>query len=311
MTAPGLFDDDDWGRVVTSTGEYARVDALAGHLIIVIPIGYIEHSPTRFSTSDKKSDAIVCDVVDLDDVDETGMPGKLYRNTWWRAAQLILSLRPKIGSKVLGVIGRGVAKNGMNAPWVIDDMSQNPELVERARQWGRTHSDYVVSPFQPPTAPRPQHDPYPQGYNPFPQGAMPAPPRYPQQQPGYSPSQQGGGNYQAPPQQGYMQQGGYQQPPAPGPYGPPPGGYTQQQTGYANSQGNPGYSAPAPGNYEQSYQQPPQPQGYPQQGPPAPPPAPPQPVSTDEANMLAAMRARRQAEYQQQPGYTQPQDPPF
>lgn len=291
MTA-GLFEDDDWGRVVVNNGEYARVDALAGHLIIVCPIGYVEHSPTRFSQAGKPSDAVALDVIDLDDVDEFGQPGKVYRNSWWRGAQLILALRPRIGGKVLGVIGKGVAKNGMNAPWVIEDMSQNPELVERARQWGRAHADFVVSPFQPQASPppAPQNNPYQQGYDPFPQGAVPAPPRFPvQQQGGYGPPQ----GYQAPPQQGGYSNG------ANGPgYGQQPQGYGQSNTGYTPPQ----QQAPQ-GGYSAA------PQGYSsQQGGPVVPPT--QQVSADDMAMLARMRERRQQEstYPQQ-GYSE--NPPF
>lgn len=145
--------DDDWGHVVEGTGEFARPEKLAGHLVIVFPLGYVPHIQTRFSMQGKKSDAITCDVVDLDELDEIGNPGKMYRSSNLMQSQLIVSLRPFIGTKVLGRIGKGVAKNGMNAPWIITDMSADPESVARARQWAATYPDFVKSPFQLPVEP--------------------------------------------------------------------------------------------------------------------------------------------------------------
>lgn len=285
----GFFEDENeqFDQVVESTGEFARVDALAGHLLILFPTGYVEHSPTRFSVPGKKSDAIVLDVVDLDDVDENGNPGKLYRNSWWRGAQLIMSLRTRIGGKVLGRLGRGVPKNGMNPPWVIQDMSGDDALKERARAWGRVHTNFMTTPFQPPqavTAPAPAYSP---PAAPAPQAQQP--PRFPVGQP-----------------QGYPQQGGYNQQPQ-GFYdqGGAPQGYPQQQPqqgpppGYAgggyDAQQQPGYPQPA-------YQQQPQ-NGYTQ------PPPPPANVPQEGVDMLAMMRERRQANPYPPQGY--PTDPPF
>lgn len=269
MSAPF---DDQFDPVVENTGEYARVDALAGHLLIIFPIGYIEDSPTRFSVPGKRSDAIVLDVIDLDDFDEHGQPGKLYRNNWWRGAQLIMMLKARIGGKVLGRIGKGTPKNGMNPPWVINDASRDEEGLVRARAWGHAHGDFITSPFAPPRpAPAPSYG--------QPQGGAPqyGQSSYSQQPPqNYSqPAPQAAPRFPVPqtqfPPQGYDQQppqnGGYQQ-------GPPPG-YGQQPQG-----------------------------GYPQSSPQGPPPP-----SQEELDMLAQMRARRHDNPYPQTGYSQ--DPPF
>lgn len=261
----GLFDDEDGGfdRVVETT-EFARVDQLAGHLLIVFPIGYIPHSQTKFTVPGKKSDVIVSDIVDLDDVDETGNPGKLYRSVWFRGAQLIMSLRPRIGSKVLGRIGRGVARNGMNAPWVISDMASDPELVERAKQWGRIHSDFVTTPFQ---------QPEPRDPIGFPPGSTVEPPRFPVQQPG-------------------QQQPFYNASHSTT--------YPGQQPGYP--QPSPGYASQLGPVQQQGYDQQMPQSTYPQGQPAAPPP--PAPVASptqEELDMLAAMRARRAQQQSGQP----------
>lgn len=141
------YNDEEYGRVVESTGEYARPEALNGHLVIVFPVGYHEHLQTRFSMPGKKSDALCCDIVDLDDKDADGLPGKVYRSSNLMQSQLIVGLRPFIGRKVLGRIGKGVSKTGMNAPWIITDMSTDPVAMERAKAWKVANPDFVTSPF--------------------------------------------------------------------------------------------------------------------------------------------------------------------
>lgn len=141
------FDDDDWGRPVEG-GEFARPENLNGHLLIVFPLGYVPHIQTKFTVPGKKSDAVCCDIIDLDDKDDSGQPGKVYRQSNLMQGQLIATLRPWIGKKVLGRMGKGVSKNGMNAPWVITDMLDDASCVERARAWSTTHPNFHKSPFQ-------------------------------------------------------------------------------------------------------------------------------------------------------------------
>lgn len=224
------FDEEEFAPVIETTGEYARMDALNGHLVIVYPIGYVEHSPTKFSQPGKRSDAIVCDVIDLDAADDSGAPGKLYRNTWWRGARLIMSLRPRIGSKVLGIVGKGVSTNGMNPPWVLNDASADEQLRERARQWGRAHANFVTTPFEAPL-PTPVAPAAP---------AAPAVPRFPVETPGY------GGGY---PQSTYPQGGGQQYPPQQPPQNYPPQGQPQWGNGQQPAPSGPGYPPPQNGGY--------------------------------------------------------------
>jgi hypothetical protein len=181
--------DDDWGRPQIG-GEFTQPRDLEGHLLIIYPIGYIPYLPTRFTTPGKKSDAICVDVVDLDAKAEDGTIGKVYRNCNWMQAQIIQNLKPMIGSKVLGTIGKGVAKNGMNQPWTIIDLLDNPGAKQRAVEWREANPNFRTSTF----VPRTEQEP-----------AAPAPaPQQPSyqapQQPSYSAPQQG---YQAP-QQGYL-----------------------------------------------------------------------------------------------------------
>lgn len=292
-----MFDDDDWGRPENSSGEYARVETLAGHLLIVFPIGYIDHSPTRFTQAGKPSDVIVCDVIDLDAPDDTGAPGKVYRTAWWRSSKLIVGLRPLIGKKILGRIAKGLAQNGMNPPWIINDVKDEPGALDRARAWAQAHSDFIVSTFTPPPA--------------IPRNPAPAAPAGPGWGGGMQPIP--GSGYQGPARQQYevSPQQFQNHPPQPQGYPQPqpqlpPQGYPQPQPQqpqyqpqYQQQPMSPGYQAPP--------QQMQQPGGYPQQPPAFPVAGAPQ----QDPNMLEVMRAERerremaaaQGQYQDNPPF--------
>jgi hypothetical protein len=189
---------EEFGRIVEG-GEFVKPAQLNGHLVIIYPIGYIPFIQTKFSgQSGKPSDGIAVDVVDLDDKNENGLPGKVYRNSNFMQAQMIGSLKSQIGNKVLGTIGQGVARNGMNPPWVVVDMSGDPAARERASAWLQANPNFQPSPFVV-RSPAPADQSYSQ------------PAATPQ---GYG--QQAG--FQQPAAQGYSQQGGgFQQPTQPAP----------------------------------------------------------------------------------------------
>lgn len=168
----------EWDDPAANTGEFIKPSALAGHLIIVWPIGYVPHIQTRFTRVDKPSDAVCCDVVDLDSMGDDGIMGKLYRNNNFMQAKLIASLRPKIGSKILGHVGQEPSRSGMSPAWVIISASQDHEAVARANAWLQSHPNFVPTEFLPyePRQQQPQQQQpqmgqqVPQEYLPPPQG---------------------------------------------------------------------------------------------------------------------------------------------
>ena len=116
-----------------------------GHLLMVWPVDYIEHSPTKYSKAGQASDVIVVDVVDLDDVDEgTGLPGKLCRSVWWRPGNLIKALKKQVGTKdpYLAWMNQGGASQGMNAPFILTSATADPKAVERAEAWLAAYPDF-------------------------------------------------------------------------------------------------------------------------------------------------------------------------
>lgn len=273
---------DEWGRAAEVGGEYVKPAQLNGHLVIVYPLGYVPFIQTRFSgQSGKPSDGIAVDVVDLDDKDASGAPGKIYRNSTFMQAHLIAALKSQIGSKVLGTISQGVAKNGMNAPWIIVDLSADPMARERGSAWLTANPDFRPSPFvlreQRPMEQQPQVYPGTAGYQAGGPSHHQANPGYQQQPAGY----QGSGQV---------------------------GGYASSGGGQFDTGANPGYQQPP--------QQPPQ---YQQPAPPqqayAPVQGSPQ-VSQEEMSVLqqhraaraiaeaeAQREAQRQASFQDQPPF--------
>ena len=111
---------------------------IVGHLLLVWPTKYINHAPTKYSRPDKPSDAIQVDVVDLDMEDpNTGLPGYLVVDCWWRPSKLIQSLRGRVGSKdpMLAIMGTGTASQGMNAPFILVSATKDEKAVARGEEW--------------------------------------------------------------------------------------------------------------------------------------------------------------------------------
>lgn len=283
---------EEWASPIEGGGEFIKIGQLAGHLIIAYPIGYIEHLPTKFSTPDKRSDAIACDIVDLDVMDENGQPGKIYRNQRLMQGQVIAALRPRIGGRVLGRVTQGISRNGMNPPWQIQDATKDPDAIARATAWVQVHADFVASEFvafvprQQPAAPQFQQAPTQQYQQPQYGG-------YPQQAPAQQP--QFGGYPQAPQQQ--PQYGGY--PPAQPPqFQQAPPAYSGQgyDVGPSPQGPPPEWATPPPAQIQQ------QPVQYPQAAPQAQAPTPMVPavgvarqVTPAEASVLERLRRQREA----------------
>lgn len=224
--------DDGWGTPAAMTGEYFRLDKAMGHLIAVFPVGYKSHKQTKFTTAGKPSDAVNCDVVDLDELAEDGLEGKVYRNVDLMQARLIQALRPMIGGKVLGRVAKEPSQMG-NPAWVLH--AADEDGVARANIWRENHPNFRPSTFV---------------YNPEAAQQVPAP-----QQQSQGPPQQYGAPQYGPP-------GGSWGPPGPVP-GPPPPPATVDHWG--QPQGPPPQWAVGP---EQQWSQQAPPPPPPPQGPP-------------------------------------------
>lgn len=83
-----------------------------GHLLLITPLSVEE----KVNTSLGEKDAIRADIVDLDN-------GEDYTDILVFPRVLQGQLRSRIGGKVLGRLGQGVAKPGQSAPWTLGDFS--------------------------------------------------------------------------------------------------------------------------------------------------------------------------------------------
>lgn len=117
-----------------STGGTLKPADIEGHLLIVEPTEYVPEIATAMGTSD----AIRVDVHDLTEKETT-------TNVLWFSKVLVSSLRPLIGRSVLGVMGKGTAKQGQSAPWMLHDASDSAEAVEAANAYFSSRPNLGVS----------------------------------------------------------------------------------------------------------------------------------------------------------------------
>lgn len=105
----------------TSESSSVKPADLEGHLLIITPVEY----KTGIQTSLGEAEAIEVDLVDLDTA--TQHSSVLFFNVALRN-----SLRPNIGKQVLARIGKGVAKPGKSAPWVLVNAADNQADIDKA-----------------------------------------------------------------------------------------------------------------------------------------------------------------------------------
>lgn len=96
--------------------------AVKGHLLLISPTSHEIGVVTSFGPADP----IRANVVDLDS-------GDTYEDILIFPRVLVSQLKPRIGGKVLGRLGQGVAKAGQSAPWTLDAFS--PEDAKKAEAY--------------------------------------------------------------------------------------------------------------------------------------------------------------------------------
>lgn len=92
-----------------------------GHVLVVEPSEYVASIATSFG----EKDAIRVSVHDI-------TTSETHNDVLLFGSALISSLKGQIGKRVLGVMGKGTAKAGQSAPWVLIDASQDPNAVTAA-----------------------------------------------------------------------------------------------------------------------------------------------------------------------------------
>jgi hypothetical protein len=130
FAAPAAGDRIQWADVL-------------GHLVVVD----VESLERDVETPRGPKDAIRAVVHDVD-------AQTTYEDTLVFPKVLVSSLKPRVGQKVLGRIGQGVAKPGENPPWIIEDASADPAAAKKATDYLAAYAaGQFAAPEQPAAAP--------------------------------------------------------------------------------------------------------------------------------------------------------------
>lgn len=101
------------------------------HTMIVAPTEFIEHIPTVNTKPGEKSPAIRVNVADFhaDPNNPT-----IYRGVLWFGV-ISGNLRRQIGAFVAGRMGQGQASPGRNAPWQLQDITNEADWMAHLGNW--------------------------------------------------------------------------------------------------------------------------------------------------------------------------------
>jgi hypothetical protein len=97
---------------------------IEGHLLVVVADEYIP----EIQTSMGASEAVRVTVHDI-------TTGETAEGVLWFSKVLVSSLKSMLGRQILAVMGRGVAKVGQSAPWVLEDASHSTEAIAAATKY--------------------------------------------------------------------------------------------------------------------------------------------------------------------------------
>lgn len=115
-----------------TAGSYVAIKDLMGELVLFTPTEYIEEVKTDFGDKD----AVMADLVVLT---AEGGPAE-YEDSMIFQGSLIGQLKRKIpgGRKLLGVVAKGEAKKGQNAPYILNSPTDEQKQMARDYLAGRT-----------------------------------------------------------------------------------------------------------------------------------------------------------------------------
>ncbi|TDC52860.1 hypothetical protein E1281_18405 [Actinomadura sp. KC345] len=102
-----------------------KITEFEGQLLLLTPTAHEQEIPTAYGPADAVTTTIA--VLDGDGAGDEHTDVKVFQKA------LMGQLRPKIGSgrMVLGRLGRGTAKPGQSAPWLLADPTEQDKQVAR------------------------------------------------------------------------------------------------------------------------------------------------------------------------------------
>jgi hypothetical protein len=119
----------------TSGGsDSVRPADLEGHVLVVEPIEYRPSVSTAFGDKDAIQ-VIVHDISEKTSHDDVLFFG----------SAVIATLKRDIGKKVLAKMGKGEAKPGQSAPWILIDLTTNEKAVAAATTYMNTRTAASLS----------------------------------------------------------------------------------------------------------------------------------------------------------------------
>lgn len=104
------------------SGDYVQVAEMVGHLVLFYPLEHKQSVNTMFG----EKDAVIADVHDLTD-------GVKYESAMFLQGALIGVLKRNAGTgrPVLGVVGKGEAKKGQQAPYLLTPGNDEQKAIAR------------------------------------------------------------------------------------------------------------------------------------------------------------------------------------
>lgn len=146
------------------SGDSLDAKDILGQLVVAIGTELVKDVQTEFGVSD----AIRADVVVLTQQNEDSTWGVVYRDILWFNVSLRNTLKKQIGQCVLARIGQGAKQPGKNAPFILEDATQDPQAVQFAESWMDSHPEFEaeakakINGTSQVAAPAPQAAPVPQ-----------------------------------------------------------------------------------------------------------------------------------------------------
>jgi hypothetical protein len=130
---------------VGGSGDSVTPSDLDGHLLVIEPSEHVQGIATTFG----EKDAIRATIHDI-------TAQSTHTDVLLFPGGLIGALKGRVGQRVLAVMGKGAAKPGQAAPWILTDASGVPEAVQAATAYltGQTAASMAA-----PAAPAPAVDP--------------------------------------------------------------------------------------------------------------------------------------------------------
>lgn len=117
---------------------------LNGSLLLIEVLSVEEHVPTVHTKPGEKSPAVRANIVILDGA----QAGEKHDDTLIFPKILQSQLKGRVGQKVLGRLGQGVAKPGQSAPWQLAEATA--EEIAKAEAWVAANTEPAVVGAKPP-----------------------------------------------------------------------------------------------------------------------------------------------------------------